>query len=244
MEEPEIQVYATLDALADAACERVCNRAWSCVQEHGRFTLALSGGSTPRALYTRLAQHPELPWDQIELCFGDERTVPPDHPDSNARMAAETLTEQSFVPAGRVHRMRGELPPLEAAADYERTLRSVFGTHAGFPRFDMVLLGLGPDGHTASLFPHTPALTERHAWVLANPVEKLQTQRLTLSYPVLNAAAELLFLVAGADKAWALHEVLEGTASEQHVPARGIHPQNGRVAFLVDGAAASALTAS
>jgi 6-phosphogluconolactonase len=242
---PDLQVFADPAAVAAAACERICNRAWAAVQEHGRFTLALSGGSTPKALYQLLAQHPELPWDHMELCFGDERTVPPDHPDSNARMAAEALTHHPFVPAGRVHRMRGELPPEEAAADYEQTLRSVFGranaqqTGHGFPRFDLVLLGLGADGHTASLFPHTRALHEQTRWVVANPVDKLATERLTLTYPVLNAAAEVLFLIAGQDKTWALGELLDQTGPIEDIPSRGIAPTDGSLTLLLDQAAAA-----
>jgi 6-phosphogluconolactonase len=234
-------VFADPSAVAEAACQHLCNRASAAVQEHGRFTIALSGGSTPRALYALLARHPELPWDHIELCFGDERAVPPDVPSSNARMAAETLTHHSFVPAGRVHRIRGELPAREAAAEYEQTLRSVFGSNVSFPRFDLVLLGLGPDGHTASLFPHTPALREDRAWVVTNPGKNPPTERITLTYPVLNAAAELLFLVAGADKAWALSQVLAGGSSPEEladIPARGIRPLDGSVSFLVDRAAA------
>ncbi|MDB4976279.1 MAG: 6-phosphogluconolactonase [Myxococcaceae bacterium] len=241
MSRPDIRVHADLEAVADAACEHVCNRAWACVQERGRFTLALSGGSTPRALYQRLARHPELPWDHIELCFGDERAVPPDDPSSNARMTAEALTQHSFVPAGRVHRIRGELPAAEAARDYEQTLRSVFGTSAGFPRFDLVLLGLGPDGHTASLFPHTAALAEDKAWVVANMGRNPAVERVTLTFPVLNAAAELLFLVAGADKNWALTQVLESDAAVSDIPARGIAPTNGSTTFLVDRAALGSL---
>ncbi|MDB4987029.1 MAG: 6-phosphogluconolactonase [Myxococcaceae bacterium] len=243
MSKPDVRILPDLAAVADAACEHVCNRAWAAVQERGRFTLALSGGSTPRALYQRLATHPELPWDHMELCFGDERAVPPDDPSSNARMVAEMLTHHSFVPAGRVHRMRGELPAAQAASDYEQTLRSVFGTSAGFPRFDLVLLGLGPDGHTASLFPHSTGQLEHKAWVVANMGTNPAVERITLTYPVLNAAVELLFLVVGADKAWALSQVLESQAPVAAIPARGIQPTDGAVTLLVDRAAASSLSA-
>ena len=239
----DVRVFADLDAVADAACAHVCNRAWAAVQARGRFTLALSGGSTPRALYKRLALHPELPWDHIELCFGDERAVPPDDPSSNARMVAEALTQHGFVPAGRVHRMHGELPAVAAAASYAQTLRSVFGQSAGFPRFDLVLLGLGPDGHTASLFPHTAALCEDKAWVVASPGKNPETERITVTFPVLNAAAEVLFLVAGADKRWALSQVLQGTSEISDIPARGVRPADGSVTFLVDRAAAGPASA-
>lgn len=239
----QVRVLADLDAVADAACEHLCNRAWACVQERGRFTVALSGGSTPRALYTRLAKHPELPWDHMELCFGDERAVPPGDPSSNAHMVADTLTRHGFVPAGRVHRIRSELPPTVAATDYEQTLRSVFGASAAVPRFDLVLLGLGPDGHTASLFPHTAALREDRAWVVASPGKNPDIERITFTFPVLNAATEVLFLVAGAEKHWALTEVLRGTSEISDIPACGIEPRDGSVTFLVDRAAAGAQTA-
>jgi 6-phosphogluconolactonase len=142
-------------------------------------------------------------------------------------MVKETLLRAPGLPPERVHRIRGELPPEAAARDYEQTLRKLFPGTTTFPRFDLILLGLGPDGHTASLFPHSPGLSERSAWVLANWVEKFGTHRLSFSYPVLDAAAEVLFLVAGADKEWALHEVLQGGASVEDVPARGVHPTGG-----------------
>jgi 6-phosphogluconolactonase len=176
------------------------------------------------------------------FCFGDERNVPPDSPDSNARMAREALTGQPFVNQSSVYRIKGELPAEEAAADYEKTLRTLFPGTTTFPGFDLVLLGLGPDGHTASLFPHSAALVDRTRWVAANWVEKFRTHRITLTFPVLNAAAEVLFLVVGEDKAWALKEVLKGTAPVAEIPARGIVPTSGKVTFLVDRAAAAGLS--
>ncbi|MET0284715.1 MAG: 6-phosphogluconolactonase [Polyangiales bacterium] len=234
-----IEVLADAAAVAAKARELVHAAAIEAVTKRGRFTLALSGGSTPKALYKLLAEHPELPWANIELFFGDERAVPPDHADSNARMARETLTRMSFVPEARVHRMRAELPAKEAAADYEHTLR-LFFPHTRVPHFDLILLGMGPDGHTASLFPHTAALQEQSAWVAANWVEKLASHRLTLTYPVLNAAAHVLFLIAGADKAPALQQVLEGDAPIDDYPSRGVKPA-GQLTFLVDQAAAAQL---
>lgn len=236
----DLRVVEDAAAVAQAACALVCEQAVAAVAARGRFTLALSGGSTPRALYKLLAEHRELPWGQIELFFGDERTVPPDHPDSNARMARETLTGMAFVPEGRVHRIPAELAPSEAAAAYTQTLREQF-PGAGFPSLDLILLGMGPDGHTASLFPHTSALREQSAWVVANHVEKLATDRITLTYPVLNAAAHVLFLIAGADKAPALREVLEGQAPVDDYPSRGVSPA-GQLTFLVDRAAAAQLS--
>ena len=239
---PTLRVLDSLDAVARAAAQWVHDRAWAAVKARDRFTLALSGGNTPRALYRRMADGPRLPWERTVFCFGDERNVPPDSPDSNARMARENLTGQPFVNQSSVYRIKGELPAEEAAADYEKTLRTLFPGATTFPSFDLVLLGLGPDGHTASLFPHSPALVERTRWVTANWVEKFQTHRITLTFPVLNAAAEVLFLVVGEDKAWALKEVLRGTAPVEEIPARGVLPTSGKVTFLVDRAAAAGLS--
>lgn len=238
---PELQVLESQDAVARTAAQWVRERAWAAASARGRFTLALSGGTTPRALYRQMAAGPGLPWDRTVFCFGDERNVPPEHPESNARMAREALTGQTFVSQSSVHRIRGELPAAEAAADYEQTLRTLFPGTTTFPSFDLVLLGLGPDGHTASLFPHSPALTEQAAWVAANWVEKFRTHRITLTFPVLNAAAEVLFLVTGEDKQWALREVLRGSAPVADIPARGVVPTSGRFTFLVDRAAAGEL---
>lgn len=248
-----LEVVADLPALAQAALARLTACALESVRLRGRFTIALSGGSTPRALYQLLAQHPELPWQHMELCFGDERAVPPQHPESNARMVHEALTHCSFVPAERVHRIRAELPAREAAADYQHTLQTLFGHETDLPRFDLVLLGLGPDGHTASLFPYTQALSESRLWVTAHQVEarprprerRVMTQhseRITLTFPVLNNARELLFLVSGVEKAQAVRAVLEGNAEISAIPARGIRPSTGQLHFLADRPAASLLT--
>lgn len=231
-----VRVFADAHAVAAEAARHVERLALSAVAARGRFTLALSGGSTPRALYELLSQRPDLPWSQIELCFGDERAVPPEDAASNAGMVQRALAHREFVPNERLHRIPGELPAAEAARAYERTLRALF-PGAPFPRFDLILLGLGADGHTASLFPATPALDEQAAWVVAQHVEGLDTDRITLTFPVLNAAAEVLFLVTGKDKANALHEVLAGSAPVSHIPARGVLPQQGTVTFFVDEAA-------
>ncbi|HUM13734.1 MAG TPA: 6-phosphogluconolactonase [Myxococcaceae bacterium] len=238
---PTLRVLENPAAVARTAAQWVHDRAWAAANGRGRFTLALSGGTTPKALYRQMAAGPRLPWDRMVFCFGDERNVPPDHPESNARMAREALTGLPFVDQSSVHRIRGELPAEEAAADYEQTLRKLFPGTTTFPGFDLVLLGLGPDGHTASLFPDSPALSERTRWVVANWVEKFRTHRITLTFPVLNAAAEVLFLVTGEDKVWALREVLRGKAPVVEIPARGIAPTSGRLTFLVDQAAAAGL---
>src|SRR5215472_6010717 len=238
---PQLRVLESPDAVTRTAAQWVHDRAWAAVNARRQFTLALSGGNTPRALYRQMADGPRLPWDRTVFCFGDERNVPPDSPDSNALMAKEALTGQPFVNQRSVYRIKGELPADEAAADYEQTLHTLFPGANGFPGFDLILLGLGPDGHTASLFPHSPALVERTRWVTSNWVEKFRTHRITLTFPVLNAATEVLFMVAGEDKAWALKEVLKGHAPVSEIPARGVVPTSEKVTFLVDRAAAAGL---
>jgi 6-phosphogluconolactonase len=236
---PALHVHADLRESARAAADFLLSRARAALSAQGHLTIALSGGSTPRALYAHMREW-TLPWQSVELCFGDERCVPPDHPDSNARMVQETLTAKGALSEAHVHRMRGELPPEQAARDYERALRQLFGK-VSLPRFDIVLLGLGADGHTASLFPHSAALAESEAWVSANFVEGQAHPRLTLTYPVLNAAQLVVFLVSGADKARALREVLQGQESCQNIPARCVKPSSGELTFFVDEAAASEL---
>lgn len=200
--------------------------------------MALAGGSTPKALYELLAveYRDALDWNGVHAFFGDERTVPPDHEDSNYRMAREALL--SHVPVGSVHRMRGEMEPREAAALYEKELEEFFG---GPPVLDLVLLGIGEDGHTASLFPDTPALDARDRWAVENPVEKLNTTRLTLTVPAVDAARKVAFLVAGEGKAEALEEILEGDANPHKYPAKLVRPE-AEVAWMVDRAAARLLT--
>jgi 6-phosphogluconolactonase len=199
----------------------------------------LAGGSTPKATYEILARDyaDRIDWSKVHVFFGDERTVPPDHEDSNYRMAREALL--NHVPVGSIHRMRGELPPDEAAAAYEEELREFFGAE-GLPRFDLILLGIGGDGHTASLFPETSALEVHDRWVVANPVPKLDTTRITLTIPVINAARSVVFLVAGEDKAEALKEILEGDADPREYPARLIQPPGGPD-WMLDRTAAGAL---
>jgi 6-phosphogluconolactonase len=232
-----VRTFRDAAAVAAAAADHFERVAQEAVHARGRFTVALSGGSTPRALYERLAERADLPWRHIELCFGDERAVPPDDPANNAHMVHTALTHRPFVPAERVHRIRTELGAAAAARDYECVLRELFPDVA-LPRFDCILLGLGSDGHTASLFPHSKALDERDAWVVANTAPVAPRERITLTFPVLNAAAEVLFLVTGADKQTALREVLSGSAPVSSVPARGVAPESGDLCFFVDDAAA------
>jgi 6-phosphogluconolactonase len=228
-------------ALAQAAAQEFHKVAEAAVQARGRFSVALSGGNTPRAIYSLLAsEHKELPWDRIHIFFGDERHVPPDHPDSNFRMASESLLSKVPIPENNVHRIRAELDADAAATEYEQELVTFFhlGNH-DWPRFDLIDLGIGEDGHTASLFPGSKALTETSRRVVANWVEKFKTFRITLTFPVLNHAAEVVFLVSGADKAQILSEVLRPGA--QKYPAQGVQPENGRLLWLVDQDAGSLL---
>jgi 6-phosphogluconolactonase len=233
-------VYETPEKLAGAAARDFAARASKAIDERGRFAVALAGGSTPKATYEELARDfaDKLDWSRVHVFFGDERTVPPEHEDSNYGMARETLLDH--VPAGSVHRMRAELPPEEAAAAYDEELRGFFGPE-GLPRFDLILCGLGEDGHTLSLFPETAALEGTDRWVVANPVLKLETTRLTLTLPVVNAARAVTFLVAGEGKAGAVKEILEGDADPRAYPARLVHPQDGDLTWMLDRAAAEFL---
>jgi 6-phosphogluconolactonase len=239
-------VLADPTALAQEAAERCAGIAAEALARAGRFHVALTGGSTPKRLYTLLATEPyrsRLPWAQTHVFWGDERCVPPDHPESNYRMAHEALLRHLPIPSEQIHRMRGEDPdPEQAAAEYEQCLRTVFAPRAGtLPRFDLVLLGMGADGHTASLFPHTGALREQQRWAVRNHVPQLQADRLTLTVPVINRGATILFLVAGTEKAVALRDVLEGPPDPERLPAQRIRPATGRLIWLVDRAAASRL---
>ena len=214
------------------------------------FTIALSGGSTPRGLHALLAGDPairdRLPWHHLHFFWGDERHVPPDHPQSNYRMAHESLFSLAPVPLENIHRVPAEEPDAALAAEkYERELRTFFGLEVGqLPRFDCILLGMGPDGHTASLFPGTAALHETKRLVVANWVEKFTTYRITLTVPVLNHAHLVVFLVSGHEKAEALKEVLQGDRQPDRFPAQLIRPDPGQLLWIVDRAAARLLTNS
>jgi 6-phosphogluconolactonase len=242
----EIRTLTTPQELFAAAAEEVVRAANEAVAQRGRFTIALAGGSTPKSLYNLLATNARtaLPWDRMFFFWGDERHVPPTDSDSNYRMADEAMLAKIPVPAANVFRMKTENPEAAAVAeDYEQTLRKFFQLEPGqLPTFDLILLGMGPDGHTASLFPGTAALQEKSRLVLANWVEKMKTYRITLTLPVLNAARCVIFLVSGTDKAPALHAVLEEDVSGEQYPAKLVQPRQGKVIWLVDRAAASSLS--
>ena len=206
--------------------------------------MALSGGSTPRRMYEILGEAPrwaQLDWRRVEVFWGDERAVPPEHPDSNYGAAAVLLGKLG-VPPDRVHRIEGELPNAEeAVARYQDELARVFATPPdGLPPiFDLVFLGMGSDGHTASLFPYSQALTERRRWVVGHQVARLGKPRITMTPPILNRAAEVRLLVTGADKAGALREALTGPREPERLPVQLVAPEAGRLVWLVDRAAAS-----
>jgi 6-phosphogluconolactonase len=287
-----IQSFATPEALADAVARHVITIAGDTISTGGRFTLALSGGSTPRAAYQRLATGDlarQLDWQRIHVLWGDERCVPPDDPRSNYRMAKEALLDRVPIPPEHIHRIRGEDEPQEAAADYEDELRSLLArhpftsfrtdpepseearhpersegslhSHAGDSRDpsralrmtpslgafrmtdgpDLVLLGLGEDGHTASLFPGQPAVHETEYWAMAVPAPTGDMWRVTLTPAVLDLAKNVTFVVSGASKAQRLAEVLEGPFNPDLLPAQAIHPVQGRLTWMVDAAAGSRL---
>src|SRR5215213_11632312 len=235
-----VHVYDNPEDLAEAAAREFAARADEAIGERGRFAVVFAGGSTPKATYEALARDyaHRIDWSSVHVFFGDERGVPPDHEDSNYRMAREAFLDH--VPVGSVHRMQGELPPGEAEEAYEQDLRNFFGTEE-LPRFDLILLGIGGDGHTASLFPETSALEVHDRWVVANPVLKLETTRITLTVPVINAARAVYFLVAGEGKAEPVAKILEGDPDPREYPASLIQPANGPT-WMLDRAAASGIT--
>ncbi len=248
-----VEVFPSADELAVAAADRFVAAAAAAIDATETFSVALSGGSTPRALFALLASEtyaPRVEWSRVHFFWGDERCVPPDDEASNYRMARETLLDHVPVRAANVHRIRGEDAPPAAAEQYERDLREAFATPTGAPRtgagsrFDLVLLGLGANGHTASLFPHLQAVREQTRWVMAENVEILQMWRITLTPAILNAAAEILFLVSGRDKAPVLRRVLYGARDMDELPAQVIAPEDGRLHWMVDAAAASDLPAT
>lgn len=246
---PDIHICPTNQALIESVSSEIISLARRAVERHGWATIALAGGSTPRDLYGFLATKPQcdqIPWNQVKVFWGDERHVPPDHPDSNFRMAHEALLAHVPIPANQVFRISGELPDAnQAAIRYEALLRrELCAPEDAIPRFDLILLGMGPDGHTASLFPGSQVLQESTRLVAAPWVEKFQTFRITLTPPVINQAAHVMFLVSGASKADTLRAVLEGPYAPLELPSQVIKPANGKLSWWVDREAAQRLSAS
>ena len=241
--EPGLRVFDDPEAVARAAARRIAEIAEEAIGERGAFAVALAGGSTPRRVYELLAgeeSRAAVDWANVHVFFGDERAVPPDDADSNYRMANEALLSRVPVPPENVHRIEGVGDAAANASDYESEMRGFFGD-AEWPRLDLVLLGMGDDGHTASLFPGTAALEEGRAWVAANWVEKLGAWRVTLTAPAVNAARHVLFLVNGAGKAGRLREVLKGERDPAHLPSQLIRPSDGTLEWFVDRPAAARL---
>jgi 6-phosphogluconolactonase len=234
-------------ALAERAAQYFVEMVGEAVAGRGRARIAISGGSTPKATFQLLADpnqpwRSRMPWNDLELYWVDERCVGPDDADSNYRMTREALLDHVPLTPEQIHRIEGELEPQAAADKYESELRSSFRLEgAQIPRFDLVALGMGPDGHTASLFPHTAALHEMSRIVTANHVPQMDTWRITLTWPVINAARSVFFLIAGADKAGILNEVLTGPRDPERLPSQLIWPSSGILTLILDKAAASLL---
>lgn len=247
----EVEIYPDAGTLARAAANYFVALANEAFATRGRFAVALAGGSTPKAMYARLASDEfamHVDWQRVHLFWGDERCVAPDHPGSNYGMVRQAWLDQVPIPADNVHRMRGEMEPVQAAADYEQVLGTFFSlplvrveTHdkTPTPRFDLILLGMGDDGHTASLFPGAAAIREQRRWVVADFVEKLGAWRVTLTPAVINAAADVIFLVSGPGKAERLRQVLAEPHQPDRLPAQIVRPARGRLRWLVDAAAAT-----
>ncbi|HEV2326137.1 MAG TPA: 6-phosphogluconolactonase [Terracidiphilus sp.] len=237
-------------ALAQRAAQHFVELAEQAVSARGRARIAISGGSTPKATFQLLGDPAQpwrarMPWDRVELSWVDERCVPPGHPDSNYRMTREALLDRVPLPPAQIHRMEGELDPEEGAARYESGLRNAFRLEgAETPVFDLIQLGMGPDGHTASLFPHTAALHELGRLCVANHVQNKDAWRITLTWPVINHARSVFFLIGGADKAAILREVLLGPRDVERLPSQLIRPSGGILTLILDKDAASLLPAT
>jgi 6-phosphogluconolactonase len=250
---PEIRIANTAADLFQSAAGEFTKMAEQSIRARGKFSVALSGGSTPRDLFSLLASGAAaalpsnssagnaLPWEKIFFFWSDERHVPPDHPDSNYRMAFQAMLSKVAVPKEHIFRIHGEEKDADTAARaYEQTLRTAFATQPGeIPRFDLILLGIGTEGHTASLFPGSPALQETKRLVVANWVEKLKAERITFTYPLLNNAACIMFLVSGAGKAEILKQILEDPGD---LPAQRVQPVDGRLLWMTDRDAAAMLS--
>jgi len=238
------------DALARRAAHHFVEMASEAVGASGRARIAISGGNTPKEAFQLLADpngefRSRMPWSKLDLFWVDERCVPPDNAESNYRMTREALLDHVPLQPHQIHRIEGELEPVVAAARYESALRNTFRLEgAEWPRFDLVALGMGPDGHTASLFPHTAGLHEMTRLAIANHVPQMNTWRVTLTWPVINHASSVFFLIAGADKAEILNQVLTGPRDVERLPSQLIWPVSGILTLILDKAAAALLPAT
>jgi 6-phosphogluconolactonase len=245
----EVQILPDAAAIARRAAEKIIEAAAIAVKERGVFTLSLAGGSTPKALYNLLVTdrtlRSQMPWDKTQFFFGDERHVPPDDPDSNFRMSSESMLSRVTLRPEQVIRIKAEYQDAEKAAlEYEQALIAWFKLSPGqLPRFDVLLLGMGEEGHTLSLFPGTKALHDNGRLVMSNWIGKLYTERVTITAPVANNSALAIFMVTKADKALALKGVLEGPYEPEQLPSQLIQPKDGKVLWLVDTTAAGKLAA-
>jgi 6-phosphogluconolactonase len=241
------RVWPTPGEVAAGAAELFVSAASAAAEAHGVVRIAVSGGTTPKVMFALLADQSapwfaRVPWDKLHLFWVDERCVPPTDAESNYRMTNEAMLSKVPLPAEQIHRMKGELEPEVAASQYEADIRAEFGT--GDPVFDLVLLGMGDDGHTASLFPHTQALHETARLVVANHVPQKDTWRVTLTWPVINRARKVAFLIEGSGKAQVLDDVLLGAYDPESKPSQLIRPDSGKLTFLLDAAAAAKLPAA
>ncbi len=236
-----VAIYPDLNTISREAAHYIVQIANEAIVTRGRFSVALSGGNTPKQLFTMLGSEPyreQIEWSLVEIFWADERCVPPDDPESSYHMAAQTLLAGAPIPASQVHRMPADQPDRDAASlAYTREMQRVFGTN-GIPAFDLIQLGMGPEGHTASLFPHQPALHEKERLVMPVTVPKPPPDRLTLTPPVLNAARNVLFLATGADKVDAFQAVIEGPYDPDEFPAQIVRLPHGEVLWMVDAAIA------
>ena len=234
----KIHAYPNKEQMVTATTERVINEIGQAIQERGLCNMALAGGNTPREIYSMLAEstyRDRVDWNRLHLFWGDERMVPPEHEDSNFRMVKETLLDHVRIPDGNVHRIRGEIVPEQAAQEYAELLHNHFKSDS--PRFDIILLGIGEDGHTASLFPGTDAVEECKLYTVAVFVPRLDTWRVTLTFPVLNAAREVLFLASGRSKSDIVQRIISIKQPAKEFPASMVNPENGTLHWMLDSEA-------
>lgn len=235
---PEVKIYPDKNILIQESAAYISDIVQTTLNEQNKCTLVLAGGSTPKGLYKTLASHEyqeKIDWSNVHLFWGDERCVPPDHHDSNYRMAREALLDQIDIPQENVHRIPAEKEPAQAASEYEKTIKRLFGGTSHLPEFDVILLGIGEDGHTASLFPGTTAIDENERWVTEVHVPQLDTHRITMTFPVINNGKNVIFLVSGSSKSTIMKKIYERT--DTTFPSARVSPVNGSLVYLLDKAA-------